>query len=179
VVLGCSLFEARDPEPPSQGSSVEHHTPSEPESVLFNMEAAYRAKTAGLSNFREALAETLTFLPSPVDVASLGEARYEDWTREVEVEVTQVIFRDPSELLLEFTRVIPTILSSEEEEYRGMPYHLYFVAASGDTSQRFSGLVDLLMKRNQQGFWAVRRLVDQQDNSGNPTWGNLKGTLRL
>ena len=70
IVAGCGLFETREPEDPLPPPP--RHTPSAPESVLYNFEQGLEFKVVGASQLSEALGPNFILLIDPPDQDDLN-----------------------------------------------------------------------------------------------------------
>ncbi|MEJ2722168.1 MAG: hypothetical protein P8181_13665, partial [bacterium] len=101
AAFGCSIFDTRDPEPPGEGTTP-WEPPTVPAIVFTNMKKGLEDLTG--VNYEKSLAETFTFVPMIGDVDKLGPEVFEDWTKGVEVDVTQRILEEAAEVSVSFIR---------------------------------------------------------------------------
>jgi hypothetical protein len=170
--LGCSIFEPRDAETPgSEGTPF--IAPDVPSLVFSNMKSGLEDLTG--VNYEKSLGDAFTFIPLPADEDALGPEVYQDWTKAVEMNVTNRILADASNLLVSF--INPEQIRDEADfaDFRA-PYELTVTYSSGDT-ETFKGVAQFDMQR-LGGNWYLIRWTDQEGVEGFATWGYLRGLTR-
>jgi hypothetical protein len=172
VSVGCSIFDTRDPEPPG-GGGTPWIAPTVPSFVFTNMKNGLEDLTG--VNYEKSLAETFTFVPMPADVDKLGPEVYVDWTRAVEVQVTQRILASASKVVVAF--ISPEqILDQDPFAAFEAPYELTIMDTQGGV-ETYKGKARFDMQRLNQG-WHLIKWEDQEGVQGFATWGYLRGVTR-
>jgi len=172
VGVGCGIFEPRDANPPgSEGTPWV--SPSLPAQVFLNLESGLEDLTG--VNYEKSLGDAFTFIPLPSDVDRLGAAAFADWTKTVEVEVTQKILGDATKVAVSF--INPQQIRNEQDfaDFRA-PYELIVTYTRGEIDT-FKAVAQFDMQRLGQG-WGLIRWTDQEGVQGFATWGYLRGTTR-
>jgi len=170
--LGCDLFDTREAETPgSEGTPF--IVPDVPALVFANMETGLEDLTG--VNYEKSLGNAFTFIPLPSDVDALPPGTFDDWTKTVEMEVTQEILADATALKASF--INPKQIRDEADfaDFRA-PYELMITQTAGDTVI-YKGVAQFDMQRLGQG-WHLIRWTDQEGVGGFATWGRLRGETR-
>ena len=169
---GCGIFEPRDANPPgSEGTPWV--SPTLPAQVFLNLESGLEDLTG--VNYEKSLGDAFTFIPLQSDVDRLGAAAFADWTKTVEVEVTQKILGDATKVAVSF--INPEQIRNEADfaDFRA-PYELIVTYTRGDVDT-LKAVAQFDMQRLGQG-WSLIRWTDQEGVEGFATWGYLRGTTR-
>lgn len=172
TTTGCSIFEPREAEIPGS-SGTPFIAPDVPSLVFSNMKSGLEDLTG--VNYEKSLGDEFTFIPLPSDVDKLGPEVFQDWTKEVEMEVTTRVLADASLLLVSY--INPEQIRDEADfaDFRA-PYELTVTYSSGLT-EVFKGVAQFDMQR-LGGNWHLIRWTDQEGVEGYATWGYLRGTTR-
>lgn len=171
TTVGCSIFEPRQAEPPgSEGTPF--IPPDVPSLVFSNMKSGLEDLTG--VNYEKSLGDEFTFIPLPKDAGQFPGA-FDNWTKAVEMEVTNKILADATLLLVAY--INPEQIRDEADfaDFRA-PYELTLTYSSGDT-EVFKGVAQFDMQR-LGGNWHLIRWTDQEGIEGFATWGYLRGTTR-
>ncbi len=171
VLVGCDIFDTRDAEIPGTGGTP-WVPPTLPAQVFINLESGLEDLTG--ANYEKSLADVFTFVPLAADVDKLGADVYKDWTKTVEVGVTDVLLNDSRTVAVEF---IKTQIRDEADfaDFR-VTYQLVVTYTRGAT-ETFKGVARLDLQR-VGGNWQLIRWEDQEGVEGFATWGYLRGVTR-
>jgi hypothetical protein len=171
ALAGCDIFETREAEVPGSGGTP-WVSPTLPAQVFINLESGLEDLTG--ANYEKSLGDAFTFVPLPADVDKLGPDVYSDWTKAVEVEVTERILNDAQAVAVEF---IKTQIRDEADfaDFR-VTYQLVVTYTNGD-SETFKGVAQFDMQRIA-GNWQLIRWTDQEGVEGFATSGYLRGVTR-
>jgi hypothetical protein len=172
---GC-LFEPRTPEEPGE-EERSWINPTNPKAVFSNLKTGLAEQRN--SNYERSLAANFTFIPQAEDEATLGSGAFEDWTKQVEMEMLTRLKGDyPLERSIEFGQDGNFDRESIEvgkAEFEGA-YVLVIKTAEG-AEETYSGKAIFYIEDTSQG-WALVRWEDIDVFGSNPTFGYLRGTLR-
>ena len=170
--VGCGVFEPREAETPGTGGTP-WVSPQVPSQVFLNLESGLEDLTG--VNYEKSLGDAFTFIPLPTDLDALGEAAFANWTKAVEVDVTQKILADATKLTVSF--INPQQIRNEADfaDFRA-PYELIVTHTRGEVDT-FKAVAQFDMQRLGQG-WSLIRWTDQEGVEGFSTWGYLRGTTR-
>jgi hypothetical protein len=170
--VGCGIFDTREAEAPGS-KGTPWVTPSFPEKVFLNLESGLKDLTG--VNYEKSLGDAFTFIALPSDVDRLGAAAFADWTKAVEVDVTQRVLGDATKVSVSF--INPEQIRNEADfaDFRA-PYELIVTYTRGDIDT-FKAVAQFDMQRLGQG-WSLIRWTDQEGVEGFATWGYLRGTTR-
>jgi len=172
AAVGCSIFDTRDPEAPGEGTTP-WDPPTVPAIVFTNMKKGLEDLTG--VNYEKSLAETFTFVPTLGDVDKLGPEVFADWTKGVEVGVTQQILATASKVTVSF--ISPEqILDQDPFAAFEAPYELTITDKQGG-SETYKGRARFGMQRLSQG-WHLIKWEDLEGVEGFATWGYLRGVTR-
>lgn len=175
AVSGCGLFETRDPIV-SEGDDSIWQTPTTPEIIIDNLEAALEA--GNFSDYLRAFTTDFVFRPDEADVAQLaisrpGEMVYEGWDRDVETQVAETIFGAVDDVDVSFVFLDEVFIAAGRIlEY---DYVLSLTTAGSVTEKRGEVWFQV---RNESGEWLI---FDWEDIANAPqadSWGLFKGQSR-
>lgn len=169
---GCDLFDTREAEQPGSGGTP-FITPDVPAVVFSNMENGLEDLTG--VNYDKSLGSEFTFIPLPSDQDALPPGTYDNWTKAVEMQVTQEILADAKLLGVSFINPVQIRDEADFADFRA-PYELMITQTSGDTVT-YKGVAQYDMQRLGQG-WHLIRWTDQEGVEGFVTWGRLRGETR-
>lgn len=175
VVQGACLFDAREPES-NGGPGDDIIRLDDPQQVFAAMKQALESRTS--SNYERAISEEYIFSPLLRD--SLDQnfpgGEFEDFTRQVELDVHDLLIASASEISVDF---VPTVSINKLTFVRfRTDYELITVStATGDTNTfRATANFDV---RNEGGNWRLTFWDEiEEDPDGETSWGFLKGALR-
>lgn len=171
ALVGCDIFDTRDAEAPGTGGTP-WVPPTLPAQVFINLESGLEDLTG--ANYEKSLGDAFTFVPLDADVDKLGPDVYRDWTKTVEVQVTETILNDAQSVEVVF---IKTQIRDEADfaDFR-VTYDLDVAYSRGD-SETFKGVAQFDLQRIG-GNWQLIRWTDQEGIEGFATWGYLRGVTR-
>lgn len=168
LLVGCSLFEPRQPEPPT-GQEGRWNAPVSPGVVISNLEYAFEDQN--IENYMTAFASDFVFTADDRDTLLFPSGTFSDWDYSVEREVAARIFDDADWIDLAFT---DSLVDSTAE--RADFYENYEFTVSAQNPIYGRGLALFYLRREEDGYWAVFEWRDfRQDTTD---WGVLKGTYR-
>jgi len=176
ATAGCGLFATREPDPPS--GPIPRHTPSDPDSVLFNFEIAIEYRASGATQLSETLADTFVMVLDPPDALRLGisfvpRLEFEKANRDFQT------FRVGSNLIrMNFDNVtVRPRITGDLAFYDNLPYEFEIFNFVGDQEvliERIAGDTDLTMHR--QTNWSILQWSDIADDDGaTETYGYYMG----
>ena len=166
----CSLFSAREPEPPLTDAGT-FAQPDTPEQVIENLRAAIAELNT--LNYRRSLADDVTFKPT-----ASAEAREPIWTgwgrTEEERYFSTLAAAAPQTTghLLDLNAQTFTILS-EDRYLLDATYVLTVNHRRADAPTTVQGRLVWLLTQGPDGLWSLREWTDQELGS-NPSWSDLK-----
>jgi len=184
LVLGLAvggpacLFETREDQPPDDSSC--------PVTILNTPDAVFEAMEEALercqqdANYERALSANFVFSPTLTDSLDqdfIGTGAFDNWTKEVELDVTNSLLAEARSLNMSFS---PSRLINQNTFVRfRVPYTLDVVtkAAPGDTAY-YAGVAEFDV-RNEGGNWRITFWNEVETVQGKSTWGYLRGVLRL
>lgn len=170
---GC-IFDARDADPPdTEGTQI----PLDDAIDVFTSMREGLEKDA-MSNYERAIADEFIFSPlldDSLDLNFTGPPNaFENWTRDVERDVTNLLLSETRSIDVGFT---PSEEISENNFVRfRTSYDLTLVSAAGDTAI-YRGVAFLDVRRSG-GVWKVVYWDEIEPEEGFSSWGFLRGTLR-
>lgn len=180
LVQSCSLFETRDPAPPSQtGLDVRQATTAN--DVIINLQSAIRQRS--IVNYMACFADpertgrAFVFVPSP-DAQSQYGPILSDWTYQDE----QQYFRNLVEASTQGSGIMELALtpievnSSPDSVLFTFGYQLTAVTPSSvnfpDTAR---GNLQFFVAPDNTGIWAISRWYDFNTSPDAITWSYFKG----
>ncbi|MFZ1729517.1 MAG: hypothetical protein WBQ23_05955 [Bacteroidota bacterium] len=174
---GCGLFETRDPEPPTSGSSI-FVPPTSPEIVLSNLENAISEKNT--ENYIRCLVDTLNserrfvFLPTASASGRYASA-FSDWTLQSERAWFSAIKafapKDaPSYLNLQGQFAV---IAADSAIYEGS-YELVFQHGVANVSETVRGNLQFVLHIDRNSVWSISRWNDISLND-ETSWSEWKG----
>lgn len=174
---GCDFFRPRDPDPPG-GSVCPQQLASEPDIVLANVEAAVGCLEVG--TYMRSFSDDFMFHPDSGDsLYFLGqeEEPFVDWNYNVEQTVMGNVFGLADSAIAAFSEPGNVLESGEERIYLDTPYSLRIVDGNG-VSTTYDGLATLRFRRDNTGNWSIFSWEDRTSQTGNNSWGWLRGKQR-
>jgi hypothetical protein len=181
VFQSCNILEPREAQPPEQGQDPLWIVPNNPKDVFLNLKVGF-ASTKD-SNYDRSLDPTFVFVPRDGDVAQFPPAVFQNWTKEVELQVLRTIKGTfPSSRAIQFGTGPDMIFTKEDIEvgraYFEGPYMILLRAsplpAPVDT---FAGIARFTVVQGSQG-WVLTAWQDLDLSGGYPTSSWLRGTYR-
>ena len=174
----CGLFEARDPVEP--GNNQFTCAPLiQQDNVFSNILAAY-GKGEGLACYSSLLDPAFSFQPDPADLSEAPAGQYDNWTKDVEQQVTQNVAAGAQRFTLQYTGAYEPVSITPDVEIRRYPYEIDFRGTLiPDTL--FQGIAEVTITRSNAGLWQITSWVDRRDPGGTTTrtWGYLRGAFRI
>jgi hypothetical protein len=126
------------------------------------------------ANYERSLADNFNFLPFEQDAIDLPGA-FDDWTKDVEMDVLKLMLSESSEAEVSFDRVV-NIDENEYVQFR-VTYEMRLVAKTGGVEETYQGIAEFDVRRNA-GIWELELWREVERVESFTTWGYLKGTLR-
>jgi len=174
---GC-IFDTRDPAPPEDdsGDTV----------ILDSPQKVFLALEQSLANQKDANYERATstaFLFSPtladsLDQNFLGTGVYDNWNKDVEMDVLGLLLSDTDETVVDFGD--PSVLIQNNTFVRfGVTYRLDVVETATPTDTTTYKGVAQIDVRLESGNWRMTFWNEVETVEGASTWGFLRGILRL
>lgn len=175
AVNGC-IFEPRQPDEPVE-EERSWVNPTNPRNVFTNLKTGLSEERN--SNYERSLAANFTFVPRPEDETQLPGGAFDDWTKQVEMEMLTRLKGDyPGERSIQFGengKFERESIEVGKAEFEG-PYILVVKNASG-VEETYSGKAIFYIEETSQG-WALVKWEDIDVFGSNPTFGYLRGSLR-
>jgi len=173
ALSGC-IFDTRDAELPDQGTGSTWVVPNTPQSVFTNMRNGLE-DLSGV-NYKRSIEDVFTFEPLQEDRNNPTLAgAFDNWTADVEKEVTDRLLADATDVEVNFTNIEQT-LNQTPFAYFQLDYELRVIDTSVDTTF-YKGKAEFRMQDGSKG-WQLIRWEDIERSSGFASWGFLRGTLR-
>jgi len=177
LLAGCGLFETRDPEPPTSGSST-FIPPTSPDIVIENLESAVSEKST--ENFIRCLVDTLNsdrryeFIPTAA-AAGRYMATFSDWKLQSErawfAAMKAFAAEDaPSQLTLTGTFAV---IAADSAIYEGM-YDCTFRHGVSGIAESVHGTLQFILHTDRNSIWSVTRWTDIP-SQGHTSWSEWKG----
>jgi hypothetical protein len=133
------------------------------------------------TDYENSISKDFVFHPTAADLndeAFAGKPVYENWTRDVEIQVLRKLFDDSS-----YTKVDFGSLGILQNDNTFVQYSINYTlrtvnnAALTDTiSYKANAKIDV---RRENGIWRVTQWDEQATVDGFRTWGYLRGIIRL
>lgn len=178
ALLGMSacLFDTRDADPPDTGGAASV-TLNQPQKVFVAIEASFEKDND--SDYERATSESFRFYPlldDSLDQDLIGSGVYDNWTKQVELDVLNLLL---SENTLEVTFSSRAILNQNTFVRFETDYVLTVItpAQPPDTTE-YAGQSQIDV-RNEGGNWRMTQWKDLSTAPGVRTWGYLRGISRL
>jgi len=171
------VFDTRDAQPPG---------PVTGGCTLETPEKAFNCMTGSLASqqnadYERSISANFVFSPTLADSLDqnfIGTGVYDNWNKDVEMDVLELLFSDAQTTTVDFGS--PSILINKNTFVRySVTYQLDVVtnAAPTDTT-RYEGVAEIDVL-NENGNWRVTSWNEVETVAGSSTWGFLRGILRL
>lgn len=175
---GC-LFEPREAEPPLDEGEGDWIVPKTPKDVFLNL--ASGLASAGNSNYERSLADEFTFIPRDQDRLQFPDGTFDDWIKDVELDVLSRIKGDfMGERAAQFGDENGQFAREEVQvgwaEYEGQ-YRWTLDPGDGSEPEIYAGTAVFYIEERTSG-WVLVRWEDIDVIGSYPTSGNLRGTFR-
>ena len=132
------------------------------------------------ANYERAISTYFVFSPTLTDSLDqnfIGTGVYDNWTKQVEMDVLRLLLSDAQKLDVSFN---PSVLINKNTfvRYR-VDYTLDVILKATPTdTTHYAGVAEFDV-RNEGGNWRVTFWNEVETVAGSSTWGFLKGILRL
>ena len=175
---GC-LFEPREAEQPLDESEGDWVVPKTPKDVFLNLVTGL--SSPGNSNYERSLADEFTFTPRDQDRSNFPDGTFDDWTKEVELEILSRVKGDyqgerTAQLGDEDGQFAREDVQVGYAEYEGR-YMLTLDPGDGSDPDIYAGTAVFYIEEKTSG-WVLVRWEDIDVTGSYPTSGNLRGTFR-
>jgi hypothetical protein len=176
IAAGCSLFEPRDAEEPSQ-SGLDFRPPTDPTILIANLQAAIDQKN--LANYTSCFADPsrgrpFVFFPSAEALAQYPSV-LDEWTYADEQAYFQnMMAKTPSSA---FTNLVLTLRSSSvtaDSIVYSYDYTLTVEHTDPSFPRTARGNLQFVLAPDRSNFWAIYRWNDYK-TTGEVTWSVFKG----
>jgi hypothetical protein len=175
-MVSCSLFDPRDPEPPSQ-SGLMFQPPVSPEIVIQNLRSAIAGKNT--PNYMQCFSDParsqrgFTFIPSANVITQLS-----DWDREDESNYfSTLVSAADGTSSLDVSGSFPST-SSDTVDYESQ----YTFTFDHNRKSRFPivarGSLQFSLEEDDQGRWSIYYWKDIQTSDSLKTWSEFKQEFR-
>jgi len=174
--MSACIFDARDADPPGSAGEASIILDA-PQKVFVAMEASFQKDND--VDYERALSQGFIFSPlldDSLDQTLIGTGAYDNWTKDVELEVLRLL---QSESNLEVTFETRALIN-ENTFVRFEAAYVLGVITPGtppDTTA-YSGTSQIDV-RNEGGNWRMTYWKDISAELGFRTWGYLRGITRL
>lgn len=182
LVAGCGWFETRDPLPFEPIEPVPRVSPIEPELVLANMDSALVYLGRGIDNYVRCLGDTFHFYPHLNDQVVWEQQgkpnAYENWDRNVEREVMDLILSSAKEVDVTFS---DRNVVADTEDYKIWEQHYVLEISKTDTVETYEGVARLELRTDpsQANQWFITNWQTYEwPGQTAKTWGWLRGLRR-
>lgn len=177
TTAGCELFETRDPEPPSSGSST-FIPPTSVDLVLENLTNAIAEKNT--ENYLRCLVDTLSsdqrfeFIPT-ASAAGRYATTFVDWSLQSErawFAAMKAFAEDdaPSNLVLNGAF---SVITADSAVYEG-GYDLTFRHGVSGVAETVRGTLQFILHTDRNSIWSISRWTDIPLND-ETSWSEWKG----
>ncbi|MGD8414627.1 MAG: hypothetical protein PVF33_10360 [Candidatus Latescibacterota bacterium] len=176
-LTACNLFQPREAENPGGDDDRVAFRPANSAAGVFpNLKSGVENLAQG-ENYDRSLADDFVFLPLDEDAIdpSLPAGIYENWTKEVELNVLKLMISESSAASVTFSPS-PQINENDFVQFR-VTYVLKLTSKSDASESEIQGVAEMDVRRIS-GIWLVERWKDIERVESYTTWGYLKGTLR-
>ncbi|MEX2115703.1 MAG: hypothetical protein WEB37_02360 [Bacteroidota bacterium] len=179
-MLGCSLFDTRDPENPVQ-SSATYNPPTTVDIVFGNLVSSFQDRNS--VNYARSFADSSfsgrSFVFEPTSQASSQYAGvFASWTKMAEQQ-----YFDNFNAQLQPSSV-PVLIIARTSESPGADsafvegtYQLSIPHTITGVQQSATGRFQFYLLRDSRQYWVIWRWVDLANNPGDFTWSDFKGTF--
>jgi hypothetical protein len=175
----CSLFDTRDPEPPSQSGS-DFTPPNLPTDVIANLKNAVAQKNA--VNYLRCFADSTTidvpfhFTPSATASTSYPGV-FDDWTRAKEESfIKDLISHKPSPTSYSnLLTVGDQYLPQSDATIFTASYVFSFDTDDPGFPQSARGRLQFVIQRDRSSFWVITDWTDSPEIDSVYTWSHFKG----
>lgn len=177
LLVGCGLFETRDPEPPTSGSST-FVPPTSPDLVLENLRNAVSEQST--ENFLRCLVDTLNsdqryeFIPSAA-AAGRYASTFASWSLQSErawfAAMKAFAEKDASSSLV-LTGAF-SVIAADSAIYQGS-YDFTFRHGVSNLAETVRGSLQFVIHTNRNSIWSITRWTDFPI-SDETSWSEWKG----
>ena len=176
LTTGCNLFEPREAQEPVPDDRVPYRPPNDAAGVFANMRSGIENLAQG-QNYERSLADHFVFIPLDQDAIdpSLPPGIFDNWTKDVEMQVLQLMISESSAASVTF-RSTPQIIENDFVQFR-VTYALSLTAKAGGAETEIQGVAEMGVRRIA-GIWQLEQWRDIERVENFTTWGFLRGTLR-
>ncbi len=175
LAAGCSLFEPREPEQPSQsGSNLP--PPTTPDVVLSNLQSSIVSRN--LQDYMNCFANPatnsrgLTFIPSPDYIAQLQPWSY---TKEHDFMQDLISKAQPNGVSNLLLTQVSSLISSDSVDYQFIYTLIFETRPEINFTSRAHGRLEFKVGlEDSRTRWSIYYWADNQDNAGDTTWSAFK-----
>lgn len=177
AVSACNLFEPREAEDPGGDDDRVPFRPANSAAGVFpNLQSGVENLANG-ENYDRSLADNFVFRPLDEDAIdpSLPPGIYEEWTRDVEMNVLKLMISESSAATVTFNST-PQINENDFVQFR-VTYVLVLTSGGDGSESELRGVAEFDVRR-VSGIWVVEQWRDIERVEDFTTWGYLRGSLR-
>jgi len=177
IISACNLFEPREAEDPGADDDRIPFRPANSAAGVFpNLKSGVENLNSG-ENYDRSLADHFVFLPLDQDAIdpSLPPDIFQDWTKDVEMNVLKLMISESSAASVTFNST-PQINENDFVQFR-VTYVLNLTSTATATETEIQGVAEFDVRRIS-GIWLVEQWKDIESVESFTTWGFLKGSLR-
>jgi len=179
--VACNIFETRDPEPPSQSSSI-FVPATEPSLVFSNMTNAFRDLNSVnyLKSFADSSSAGRSFSFEPTQQAKIKYGGvFLTWSRQSEQQYFENLrskIPSGSAATLSFESLTVQSLQSDSAQYEAT-YRLTVLHTVATLATEARGKAQLLLIADRSRNWVIWRWIDLTTSTGTFSWSDLKGAF--
>ena len=179
--VACNIFETRDPEPPSQSSSI-FVPATEPSLVFSNMTNAFRDLNSVnyLKSFADSSSAGRSFSFEPTQQAKIKYGGvFLTWSRQSEQQYFENLrskIPSGSAATLSFESLTVQSLQSDSAQYEAT-YRLTVPHTVATLATEARGKAQLLLIADRSRNWVIWRWIDLTTSASTFSWSDLKGAF--
>jgi len=179
--VACNIFETRDPEPPSQSSSI-FVPATEPSLVFSNMTNAFRDLNSVnyLKSFADSSSAGRSFSFEPTQQAKIKYGGvFLTWSRQSEQQYFENLrskIPSGSAATLSFESLTVQSLQSDSAQYEAT-YRLTVPHTVATLATEARGKAQLLLIADRSRNWVIWRWIDLTTSTSTFSWSDLKGAF--
>ncbi len=178
VFQSCGILEPREAQAPETTQETQWVVPNTPKDVFLNLKSGF-ASTKD-SNYDRSLDPTFTFVPLAQDVNLCPPGAFDNWTKDVELQVLRRIKGDfPASRAIQFGTGADMLFTKQNIEGRNAYFEGEYVITlnAGSGPQTYAGIARFTVYQGTLG-WVLTKWEDIDIKGTDPTAGFLRGSMR-
>jgi hypothetical protein len=177
TVIGCGVFEPREPEAPSQ-SGLNYRPPTDPTIVIANLQNAIDQKSIAnyMSCFTDPVrtSQQFAFIPAS-DALALYGGVLQRWTlTEEQAYFQNLVARSPGNAFSSLTLQLESSSVSADSVIYSYNYALVFEHSDPSFPRTAKGITWFTLRPDNNNFWAIQRWTDFTTPNA-VSWSHFKG----